>query len=91
MQPILMIAEGKNAEGVFLYRVKFDHKGKEVDYTFFVDEDGVTAEDQFIKATFCDPFVPDLYRSIQKFHKARASEQLEHQVDEKPEEKRHTA
>lgn len=91
MQPILMMTAGKSAEGAYLYCVRFDHQGKEVDYTFLVDEEGVTADDQFIEATFCDPYVPELYRSILKFHKARARNHAEDQVDERPEQKRHTA
>lgn len=91
MQPISMKAEGMNAEGVYIYRVQFEHNGNEVDYTFLVDEDGVTADDQFIKATFCDPFVPELYRAILKFHKARGLKQMQDQTEQRPEPKRHTA
>ena len=77
MQPVLMMAEGKDAQGLYRYRVRFNRNGQEVEYTFLVDNDnspGVTAEDEFIEATFCDPFAPALYQSILKFHKAREVE-----------------
>ncbi len=77
MQPISIIADGKDAQGLNSYRVRFNCKGKEVEYTFLVDNDenpGVTADDEFVKATFCDPFAPALYQSILGFHKARAVE-----------------
>lgn len=83
--PIALTAASENS-----YRVRFEKEGSDVEYVFTVDDTGCAkGEDEFVKATFCDPFVPDLYRSILKFHTARGLEQIETQVDEK--QQRHTA
>jgi hypothetical protein len=44
-------------------------------------------EEEFVKATFCDPFVPELYRSILKFHKARSLEHMQDPSLEEPRQK----
>jgi len=77
MQPLALIAEGTDTKGLHCYRVRFKRDDKEIEYIFLVDNDdspGVTADDEFVKATFCDPFAPALYQSILKFHAARLSE-----------------
>ena len=77
MQPTMIMAEGKDTKGFHRYLVRFRRDGQDLEYVFLVDNDkhpGVTAEDEFIKATFCDPYAPALYQSILKFHSARILE-----------------
>jgi len=74
MQPLMLIAEGQDAQGLHHYRVRFDQSGTEVEYSFTVDDSDIVCakgEDEFVKATFCDPFAPALYQATLKFHKAR--------------------
>jgi hypothetical protein len=77
MQPLSLIAGGVDGQGLHIYRVRFDRAGEEVAYRFTVDNGdspGVTADDEFIEATFRDPFAPALYQAILQFHQARQGE-----------------
>ncbi len=74
IQPLLLIADGVDNEGLHRYRVRFNREGTEIEYIFTVDDTDITCvkgDDEFVKTTFRDPLVPALYQSILKFHEAR--------------------
>ena len=76
MTPLAIIAENEYALGFHRYRVRFDCGGKEVEYTFTVDDrDAITGvkadEREFSIATIQDPLLPQLMQSILSLHEAR--------------------
>jgi hypothetical protein len=74
MQPLLLSALGKGADGFQSYRVSFETGDGEVEYVFTVDDRDipvVRAADEYTDATLCDPFAPSLYKAILNFHSAR--------------------
>lgn len=75
MTPLSITAEGQIDPKVHRYRVRFDHGGKEVEFSFTLTEGRVTGVhadvDEFWKITCEDPFVPDLMQAILNFHESR--------------------
>lgn len=71
MQPVSITADSTDEQGATRYLVKFVFNGKDVDYAFLVDKDGLSPGEDFMKATIYDPFAPVLCQSILKFHQAR--------------------
>ena len=74
LQPIAIIAQGEKAPGIFEYKIVFEKSGKEVFYIFTVDERTIEVCEpplEFSRETAHDPYVPQLYRAILQFHKAR--------------------
>ncbi|CAN5481061.1 hypothetical protein BH11CYA1_BH11CYA1_49250 [soil metagenome] len=76
MTPLAVIAENEYAPGFHRYRVRFDYGGKEVEYTFTVDDRdeiiGVKADErEFSIATIQDPLMPQLMQCILALHEAR--------------------
>ncbi len=76
MTPLAVLAENEYASGFHRYRVRFDHDGNEVEYTFTVDDrdeiTGVKADErEFSVATMQDPLMPKLMQTILQFHEAR--------------------
>ena len=76
MTPLAVLAENEYAPGFHRYRVRFDHDGKEVEFTFTVDDreqiTGVKADErEFSIATMQDPLMPQLMQSILVLHEAR--------------------
>jgi hypothetical protein len=86
MQPLSLMAHGKDAEGRYCYRVRFDLEGREVEYTFTVKEtksglEVITGDTEFAAANRGDPAVTLLERSIGLFHNAR---EFEYSMEEAP-------
>ena len=76
MTPLAVIAENEYEPGLHRYRVRFLHEGKEVEFTFTVDDrdkiTGVKADErEFSIATMQDPLLPQLMQSILALHEAR--------------------
>jgi hypothetical protein len=78
MTPKSITADGEIAPKVHRYIVRFDHNGKDVDFTFILNEERVNgvhaADDEFWKITCEDPLVPALMQTILRFHEARLTE-----------------
>lgn len=75
MTPLSITAEGQIEPKVHRYRVRFDHDGNKVEFTFTLTEGRVTGVhahgDEFWKITCEDPLVPALMQTILQFHEAR--------------------
>jgi hypothetical protein len=86
MQPLSLMADGKDADGRCCYHVRFDVDGREIEYTFRIKEtksglEVITGDKEFSASNRGDPKVTLLERSIGLFHNAR---EFEYSMEEAP-------
>lgn len=75
MTPLSITAAGQIEPKVHRYRVRFDHGGKEVEFTFTVNDKGgagaIWDDEEFWKIMCESPLVTPLMQTLIYFHESR--------------------